>query len=369
MQSFTTSLLLLSIASVLMMRAMGNDSRTEEARERLKELREELAEQEKLVQALRDQVPQCHTDDRECKIEARRQAKKFKGHMGEFADDPLEDGLKLSLQTQLKLKGKPVMLRWLPFSTMSAHGDVKRMFAAVDSKGFLHVLDTSGRVLSSWPCGHAASVTSMAVSSAAGNVCYIATGSKNGEVRIHSMPAPPKFEISPSSSMMALKKARKIGRDGWKPALSHVHNFFPARASRLEKISNRSFEVSESSPAAEITTMQLLHKGKSLNVVVGDAGGKMFWTLLNGSLVSSRHVSQSQQTAMDVKIEDLAALPDSHWVLAGWSGGLSAMDIRQPSVQQVQCFKYIMERHAKSKGDRKAEPRLVDFEVSGSWGL
>ena len=223
---------------------------------------------------------------------------------------------------------------------------------AVDSKGFLHVLDNAAHVLSSWPCGHASSVTSLVVSPPLGNVCYIATGSKHGEVRVHSFPVPPKFEISPASSRIALKKARKIGRDGWKPVLSHVHDFFPTRAQRVDKISDRSFEVSHTSAHAvrrrtvarhltdprslqEITSMQFVQKGRSLNLVAGDAAGRMFWMLLNGSLVSSRHIDQSLQPAVDVKIEDIAALPDTHWILAGWSGGLSAMDIRQASMQQV----------------------------------
>ena len=110
-----------------------------------------------------------------------------------------------------------------------------------DSKKWLHIVQVAGAgtgtTVLSQASGHAGAITSMAVDSRQLPEYKILTGSSDGEVRMHTLNAPPRKRgrNQPAGARQPVANQSDI----WEPLLTLASQYFPSTAAPVRGLSQR----------------------------------------------------------------------------------------------------------------------------------
>ena len=230
-------------------------------------------------------------------------------------------------------------LKFLPIHDRS---DTKTHYlVGVDSQGKLHIATSEGRIIYSNETGHSAPVTSLAVDFRLLSEIKLATGSRDGEVRIFTINSPARpgknarsrpqsneskagfgetsreagSNKSDTNSQVAADAPMERGTDAakragpWVPALRLTEAWYPTQMNAIRGVSHRFFTVHiNGSAAEEISALDFATKGRALNLVVGDSSGRVSMHLRNGTMTASFWTPDKGSIRCVVCFENFAAL-------------------------------------------------------------
>ena len=218
-------------------------------------------------------------------------------HKASISSDP-EDPVRLVGNLQLPVKAKVAAVQWLPFKDAAAGGHVmNKLMIAGDVKGMLHVVDTSGSTLKSLPSGHSGAVTAISVTKQHEHECTVVTGGAQGDVRIHTISRPPRYNLKPPLDQKG--GARKSVE--WTPLVRLIAHFAPSTAEPLLGLGPDHFGADLAGGKA-IAEVVLVPRGRrSYNLLVSDAAGRLSVHMQNGSLIASHEVEGSVEAHAETK--------------------------------------------------------------------
>ena len=334
------------LLTMAMVTAHAHKWGTEDAMSRLERLKGDVAEQEKLTDAIRRVVTgdkgikmqTCSAHDTECHRQERRDRRRkviplcsrmmklpfsagcracadmstgddlFSVHCQAnkdlaVASDP-EDPIRFMHKMQLPSKAKVSAVHWLPFKDMQANGRVMNtLLLAADVKGQLHIMDKTGSLVLSLPSGHSGAVTAMVVSKKHEFECTVMTGGAYGDIRIHSISRPPRYTLKPP--LDAKKSGGKKSID-WQPLVRLVTHFLPSTVEILAGLGPDHFRA-DCKGAKAIESVEFVPRGRnSYHLLVSDAAGRVSVHMKNGTMIGSHQLEAKQ------KIE-------GHAVTKGWT--------------------------------------------------
>lgn len=184
-------------------------------------------------------------------------------------DEPVQDRITEIASVKLPNGANVVMARFLPFTFQNtttrgggedkmadpaAGGSMYGIFA--DSKKWLHIVQVAGTgagtTVFSQASGHAGAITSIAVDPRQLPEYKILTGSSDGEVRMHTLNAPPRKRgrNQPAGARQPVNQS-----DIWEPVLTLASQYLPSTASSVRGLSQRYHIVSVVVTAMSTTSL------------------------------------------------------------------------------------------------------------------
>ena len=335
---------------------------TEEAILRLERINAEVAEQEKLVDALRHTVGTqsnkdpmtCSANDHAChrlrQSERRRMARKS-GPVADM-DEPVQ------FVSTLPLPSRMSALRWLPFRDTGTSGPaMNTLLVAADAKGLLHIMDKSGKTLLSVPSGHSA-VTAMAVSTKHAHECTLITGGPHGEIRIHAISRPPRYALKPPLDVKG-KRARRTHE--WRPLVRLVSRFSLASAKPLDGLAPKHFRANLQGAKA-IVSVAIVPRGvrNSYNILASDSTGRVAVHMKNGTLIASHQLESSTGIAEHAVSKT--------WVAVSVDKKLMVYEPRTRKLHAVSCSRFMRMREARLTDEEEDAQRFQEGDHGAKTG-
>jgi len=333
---------------------------TEEAIARLERLKGDVADQEKLTDAIRRVVKggdkggkaqTCGAHDTECHRQERRERRRKANKGLAVASDP-EDPVRFMDKLQLPSKAKVSAVHWLPFKDMNANGRVMNtLLLAADVKGQLHILDKTGRIVSSVASGHIGAVTAMIVSKQHEYECMVVTGGAHGDIRIHSISRPPRHTLKPPLDPKNSGGKKTV----WQPLVRLVTHFSPSTVEMLAGLGPAHFRA-DCQGAKAIESVEFVPRGRnSYHLLVSDAAGRVSVHMKNGTLIASHQLEAKH------KIEGHAAT--KVWTALSIDKKLVIYEPRHRRLEPVACSRFMRADEVRAKQaaeDAEAAPGMEE---------
>ena len=231
-------------------------------------------------------------------------------------DETVQDRISETVSLQMPNSARIVASRFLPFMFSNSTRDADQeaaggaMYGVVaDSKRTLHIFQVAGNdagvsVLSQ-ASGHVGAITSMAVDTRHLPEYKILTGSSDGEVRMHTLNAPPRRRRNERGVMLPFNASADV----WLPNLTLASVFVPSAAPAVRGVSTRMHAVDFARNGRRaITAVEFIQKGRTFTILAADEIGRISLHLRNGSISASAQTKNSTGVRCAVPFNTFCAL-------------------------------------------------------------
>jgi len=235
-------------------------------------------------------------------------------------DEPVQDRITETAHVKLPNGAAVILARFLPFNFQNTTGREAdpaaggSMYSIIaDSNNWLHIVEVAGagtgNVVLSQASGHMAAFTSLAVDPRQLPEYKIVTGSSDGEVRMHTLNAPPRKRQPARTQPISVPQPPLNHSDQWVPVLSLSANYSPATAPTVRGLSQRYNPVDYADNGTRpITALEFIQKGRSYNILVADDIGRISLHLRNGSISATAQTKGGVAVRCAVAFNNLCAL-------------------------------------------------------------